>query len=129
MTSDNASSNDVQADALYALENSFDEANCVHCFNHTIQLSGKALIKPFNAGMGKVNSNIECDDVPSLEGFEEHEDDTDGDVDIFEDRNEDDDNSETLSEEDQVALMDDTSAVRDTVSKVCRLADSSLIFY
>jgi hypothetical protein len=122
MTADNASSNNVQAVALYNLENSFDRANHVRCFNHTIQLSGKALIKPFNAGMGKADSGPD-DDIPSPEDFE-HNDDIDqdadsGDPDLFEFGNEEDDGElEELSEEEQSRLSDDTSAVRETVSKV-----------
>ncbi|HEX4019504.1 MAG TPA: hypothetical protein VHX63_00025 [Acidobacteriaceae bacterium] len=123
VTADNASSNNVQVAALYELENSFDAANHVRCFNHTIQLSGKALIKPFNAGMGKADSGVNHDDEPSLESFD-HNDDIrhDADARLFEDGDEEDDGdgeSETLSEEELSALMDDTSAVRETVSKVC----------
>ena len=120
MTADNASSNNVQAAALYELENSFDEANHIRCFNHTIQLSGKALIKPFNAGMGKRDSgpNSGDNDNPNLEDFD-HNDDTGGDGDPFEDRVEDDNNNNNkLSEEEHSRLLDDTSAVRETVSKV-----------
>jgi hypothetical protein len=118
VTADNASSNNVQAAALYRLENSFDEANHVRCFNHTIQLSGKVLIKPFNAGMSKVESSFEnCpDDAPSLEEFD-HDDDTDaGDTGLFEDRveDEDEDEDESLSE----TVLENMSAVRETVSKV-----------
>jgi len=91
MTADNASSNNVQVAVLYGLENSFDEANHVWCFNHTIQLSGKALIKPFNAGMSKGASGIEnsTSDAPSLEEFN-YDDDTDDSVDasLFEDKDE-----------------------------------------
>jgi hypothetical protein len=32
-------------------ENSFEEANCVWCFNHILQLSAKALLRLFNIGM------------------------------------------------------------------------------
>lgn len=132
MTADNASSNNVQVAALYRLENSFDEANHVRCFNHTIQLSGKALIKPFNAGMSKAGSGSEntqnsTGDAPSLEEFN-YDDDTDDGVDasLFEDGDEGDgdgdgdgeNESETLSEEERASLLIDTSAVRETVSKV-----------
>jgi hypothetical protein len=124
VTADNASSNNVQIAALYGLENSFDEANHIRCFNHTIQLSGKVLIKPFNAGMGKAGSGFENspDDAPSLEEFD-HDDNTDDDEDagLFEGTNEEDDGEdedESLSEEEHSSLLDDTSAVRETVSKV-----------
>ena len=124
MTADNASSNNVQAAALYKLENSFDKSNHVRCFNHTIQLSGKALIAPFNAGMSKADSSPEnghdnVDNMPSLEEFD-YSDDTDDDdskLNLFEDQVEEDD-AENLSEEEHSSLLDDTSAVRETVSKV-----------
>jgi hypothetical protein len=120
MTADNASSNNVQAATLYELENSFDAANHIRCFNHTIQLSGKALIKPFNVGMGKADSSVENgdDDMPNLEDFDDN-DDTNDDTesgDIFEDRDEDD--NDELSEEERSCILDDTSEVRETVSKV-----------
>lgn len=124
MTCDNASSNGVQVAALYGLENSFDETNHVRCFNHSIQLSGKALIKPFNAGMGKAASDVEdcTDDVPSLEEFDYDDDDVDGDDDAgpLEDTNEDDVDGESdiLSEEEHMSMLADTSAVRETVTKV-----------
>ena len=127
MTADNASSNNVQVAALYGLKNSFNEANHVQCFNHTIQLSGKALIKPFNAGMSKGGSGIEnsTGDVPSLEEFN-YDDDTDDGVDasLFEDGDEGDGDgdgdskSETLSKEERASLLIDTLAVHEMVSKV-----------
>ena len=33
------------------MENAFKDVNCACCFNHTLQLSAKALLSPFNAGM------------------------------------------------------------------------------
>jgi hypothetical protein len=119
VTADNASSNAVQVAALYGLENSFDEANRVRCFNHTIQLAGKVLIKPFNAGMGKAEDPEDStNDAPSLEVFNE-DDDThdDGDTGLPEDDVEDDD-EEMLSEEEHTSIMADTLEVRETVSKV-----------
>jgi hypothetical protein len=120
VTADNASSNAVQVAALYGLENSFDEANRVRCFNHTIQLAGKALIKPFNAGMGKVEDSDNCtSDVPCVEEFNEDDDiDDDGDNSLPDDRDVEDDNDEILSEEEHSSLMADTLDVRETVSKV-----------
>ena len=41
---DNATANDKQTTKLGALDNSFNEANRVRCFNHTLQLSAKALL-------------------------------------------------------------------------------------
>jgi hypothetical protein len=123
VTANNASSNNVQVATLYKLENSFNKANHIRCFNHTIQLSGKALIKPFNAGMGKVDSDLENgdDNVPSLEEFN-HSNDTHDNANsgVLKEEEEDDNNNklEKLSEEDQSRLLDDTSADREMVSKV-----------
>ena len=40
---DNTTANDKQTTKFSTLDNSFDEANQVWCFNHTLQLSAKAL--------------------------------------------------------------------------------------
>jgi hypothetical protein len=44
---DNASSNDKQTARLHQLPNTFESVNCIQCFNHTMQLSVKALLRPF----------------------------------------------------------------------------------
>ena len=49
------------------MTNSFEEVNCACCFNHTLQLSAKTLLKPFNVGMSSTNPASE-------EDLEEHED-------------------------------------------------------
>jgi hypothetical protein len=46
-TGDNVTSNDTQTAELEKKRNSFDTSNHVRCFNHTIQLSAKSLLKPF----------------------------------------------------------------------------------
>src|SRR5258705_11663448 len=48
---DNATPNDVQTIKLDQLDNSFKEENRVRCFNHTLQLSAKSLLKPFNLAL------------------------------------------------------------------------------
>ncbi len=120
MTADNASSNAIQVTALYGLENSFDKANRVRCFNHTIQLAGKVLIKPFNVGMGKAeDSENSTSDSPSLEMLNQDDDiDDDGDTGLPDDRDVEDDDKEILSEEEHSSIMADTLEVRETVSKV-----------
>jgi hypothetical protein len=124
VTADNASSNNVQVATLFGLENFFDVANHVRCFNHSIQLSCKALIKPFNAGMGQAECDIENspNDAPSLEEFETDNDDTDNsDTGLFEDADEGDiseDEDKSLREKEHSSLLDNTSAVCETVSKV-----------
>ena len=53
VNADNATTNDRQTTKLAALNNSFEEANCVWCFNHTLQLSTKALLVPFNTAISQ----------------------------------------------------------------------------
>lgn len=48
---DNASSNDKQTCKLATLDNSFEAFNRVRCFNHTLQLAAKALLRPLNPGI------------------------------------------------------------------------------
>jgi len=123
MTTDNASSNKVQAAALCELDNSFKDTNHIWCFNHTIQLSSKVLIKLFNVGMGKADTSLKNagDNIPSLEEFD-HTDNTDDNADsgdISEDGDEEDNGDfEKLSKEEHSCLLDDMSAIHETVSKV-----------
>ncbi|KAG1741576.1 uncharacterized protein EDB91DRAFT_335401 [Suillus paluster] len=49
VNADNATANDSQTTKLASLDNSFESVNCVRCFNHTLQLAAKALLKPFNS--------------------------------------------------------------------------------
>ena len=51
INADNATSNDMQTTKLDQLDNTFDKENWVRCFNHTLQLSAKALLKPYNVGL------------------------------------------------------------------------------
>ncbi|KAJ7286783.1 hypothetical protein C8J57DRAFT_1033674, partial [Mycena rebaudengoi] len=46
-TGDNASSNDTQTKTLGRINEAFDPSFRTRCFNHTLQLSAKALMKPF----------------------------------------------------------------------------------
>jgi hypothetical protein len=128
---DNATSNDTQTTKLAALDNSFEEVNRVRCFNHTLQLSAKELIKPFNAGMGGARTVVDDGDMPVLEdpdGVEdEDDDDTDegGDGDDVQEMDPDADDADdgideldTMGEAEQEELMRDTAAVHEAVTKV-----------
>ena len=107
----------------------------MRCFNHTIQLASKVLIKPFNAGMGKAeDSENSTSDAPSLEMLNQDDDiDDDGDTGLPDDRDVEDDDKEILSEEEHSSIMADTLEVCETVSKVrlhCFLFDlTSLTFF
>jgi hypothetical protein len=77
--SDNASSNDAQTTQLQKKNNSFNVLNHVRCFNHTIQLSCKALLKPFTSYIS--SSDADNDNMQDLEGIEEDKDDENEDED------------------------------------------------
>ena len=51
LNADSATSNDTQTTKLDQLDNLFHKENQVRCFNHTLQLSAKALLTPFNAAL------------------------------------------------------------------------------
>ena len=76
--------------------------------------------------MGKAEGPVDHEEVPGIEVDSDEKADDNGDdndddgADIFEDHDGDDGDGdgETLSEDELSSLMDDTLAVRDTVSKV-----------
>lgn len=101
--------------------------NRVRCFNHTIQLAVKALLRPFSAGL---TASSDDDDLPELEdindAFEEDTDDEDEDEaddvdDSFEpncDIEDGIDELEELGEQQRECLIADTAVIRTTLSKV-----------
>jgi hypothetical protein len=140
---DNTSPNDKQTDTMAMLPNSFEKENRVHCFNHMLQLSAKALISPFNAGMKNVpgdelmDAHTGCtpdaNDVDNVDGkvsdLEDEDNEGDDDADAGTDADEmdeatDDDINELdqLDEEERNQILEDTNVVRATVSKLCNLS-------
>lgn len=128
------------------MKNAFEEVNCARCFNHTLQLSAKTLLKPFNAGMSLAQMTVDEEETPGFndevptptlldDDAGDDEDDNDNDNEGFheedlgndeepgnEDGNEDDDGIdelEDLDEEERKKILADTAVVRQTVSKVC----------
>ena len=104
----------------------------MHCFNHTLKLSAKTLLCPFNAGLGKttkVGDNGDVDDLLDQE-------DEDKDVKDEDAKDEDDDEGlpdvpdiddgidelDVLDVEAHEGIIADTAAVHETVSKLCSLA-------
>ena len=87
---DNATSNDMQITKLHQLDNTLKEENWVWCFNHTLQLSAKALLKPFNIGLSR---KVTDDD-------DEFTQDDDSDLVMFENDNKDEGDEEQASCED-----------------------------
>jgi len=65
INADNATSNDTQTTKLDELDNSFDQENHVWCFNHTLQLSAKSLLKPFNTALSGTTTDNDNDNVAS----------------------------------------------------------------
>jgi hypothetical protein len=119
---DNTSSNDTQVAELQKKNNSFNASNHVRCFNHTIQLSCKALLKPFTFCI--TSSTTDDDNMLGLEAIEddnENESEDEGeelacntDDDMDDDINE----LDALSEEEQAAFAEVTMAVKEAVTKV-----------
>ena len=136
LNADNAASNDTQTTALAEMENSFEEVNRARCFNHTLQLSAKTLLKPFNTGMSSAQLPVEEEGTLSLDdkGLTLLDDNsTDGDDNddkgISEDDLSDDNESEgkdddgideleVLDKNEREKILADTAVVRQTVSKV-----------
>jgi len=129
VNADNATSNDKQTTKLDALNNSFEEANRVRCFNHTLQLSAKSLLAPFNKAIsGKATDDEvpeeDSDDesLPEVEQDNDHGDDDDDDEEDEEEGNDDEDDGvdelQELSQNERVRIMESTAVVRTTVTKV-----------
>jgi hypothetical protein len=145
MNANNATSNDTQGESLADMPNSFSLENRVRCFNHTLQLSTKTLLRPFNVGLGKVtddgdNKDVDVDD----NGLGKDDDDDDDDVDIDVDVDGDDgglpdgldvddvddgvDELDALDADEREEIIADTAAIRETVSKVCNSFRQSVTF-
>ena len=97
--------------------------NHVWCCNHTIQLSAKALLKPFSASP-KDNNESNNDDEDLEEGPEIHYEDPEDDrsTDNNNNNNKQEEEEDPLDELDEEAceqLLEDTVAVRTTLNKVC----------
>jgi hypothetical protein len=136
---DNASPNDKQTETMDAQSNLFKKENCVRCFNHTVQLSGKALISPFNAGMGSVpddeltgamgsdaNSDNDAEDeTGDLEDDDDEDDEAGMDAEADEMGDDPDNNIDELKqldEDERSRILEDTSVVRVSVSKLRNLS-------
>ena len=124
VNANNATSNNKQTTKLDQLDHTFEKENQVQCFNHTLQLSAKALLKLFNTGLAGVaadgdNETHNSDNDPVM--FEEEEEgegdkEEQGDEEGIEDDNI--DELEKLSEDEQNQLPQETTGVCKTVTKV-----------
>lgn len=55
---DNATSNDTQTTELASHDNSFEEDHHIRCFNHTLNLGAKSILRPFLATVDKVKKRL-----------------------------------------------------------------------
>jgi hypothetical protein len=125
VNADNATANDKQTTKLDVLPNSFEKENRVRCFNHTLQLSAKSLLAPFNPAISqKATQDDEMpeeDDNDQLIPEDDDENDED-DPEVDDEENDDDDNGidelEELSENERAQVLENTAEVRETVTKV-----------
>ena len=124
-TGDNATSNDKQTAELEKKDNSFDLANHICCFNHTIQLSAKALVKPFTTCISSVTSDD--DEMPVLEEIDDEETDDDADAEVGgveeeemagDDMDDGVNELEELSEDERTKILEETAAFKETITKV-----------
>ena len=138
VNANNATSNDTQTDMLSSVNNSFEAENRICCFNHTLQLSAKTLLKPFNADI----SHKDDDDLSLADGddgeiadsenctnedkdsqlYEDDEDEgeepADVGADVEDDIEDNVDELDTLASPDCTELLADTTAVCTVVSKI-----------
>jgi hypothetical protein len=125
VNADNATANDKLTTKLNALDNLFNEANRVRCFNHTLQLSAKTLLASFNTAISRTATHN--DEMPEEDNNDElvpevDEDDEDDKEEVIEDKDDEDDGInelQELSENERAQVLEDTAVVRETVTKVC----------
>jgi hypothetical protein len=117
------------------MPNSFKLENCVRCFNHTLQLSAKTLLHPFYVGLGKTTEledgeNNDVDDLLDQDDDDDDDDDEDNDdvglpdVPNIDDVDDGIDELDALDVDEYNTIIADTAAIRETVSKLRRLAFS-----
>lgn len=113
------------------MPNSFDIVNRVRCFNHTTQLSAKALLRPFNGTEDEDDANGEEVDPGEAEAevtdlYDDNDDDDEEEVEDDGEADDDDDDDEDpfqdLDDDERLALLENTSTVRETLNKVCLFA-------
>ena len=116
-------SNNKQTSVLAGLPNAFEEPNWVWCFNHTLQLSAKALKPFYSARLLDTNDDINSDDgILVLQAADDKEEDNE---DENEDGMDDDEDKEKedpftiLDNDEREILIQNTEAVHTTLMKVC----------
>jgi hypothetical protein len=121
---------------LNDMDNAFDKVNRVRCFNHTLQISAKTLIRPFNAGLSPIKAedgdNIDFgndnDGVFEDEGLDDADDDMgDGEEEPNDYAEDDEDVLADLDADQRVELLESTATVRSVVSKVCPILSHTAV--
>jgi hypothetical protein len=120
---DNATLNDTQTTKLHNMGNAFHEENHVKCFNHMVQLLAKALLKPFCSCIMTATTDdepAELEMIPDLEVSEDEDEDEENEEEDDDGESIDDevDELEMMSQEDHANLLEETAAVKQTISKV-----------
>ena len=132
VNANNTTANDRQTTKLTTLDNSFEEVNHVLCFNHTLKLSTKALLAPFNTAISQAAAQgdemPEDDDdqlVPhdNIYGkFASDDDDNGGDKseEVVDEVDEDDgiDELDKMRGVEWEQVLENTAEVHETVTKV-----------
>ncbi|KIK90254.1 hypothetical protein PAXRUDRAFT_152020 [Paxillus rubicundulus Ve08.2h10] len=121
VNADNASANNTQTKMLAHLNNSFQSVNHARCYNHTLQLSAKALLKPFSTSTagsdpdseGKVTDDAELllildDDLDLGADSVSKVDDVDDSIDELQE----------LNNLDRQRILNEMVAVKTTIAKV-----------
>jgi hypothetical protein len=141
MNADNATSNDTQGEVLAGMPNTFVLEHRVRCFNHTLQLSAKTLLRPFNTGLSKAAEDADTADTKDVDdlldsdsdsnsedGVEGKDEDGDGeDLSALADAGDINDGIDELGALDAATcdeILTDTAAVCETVTKLRRLSFS-----
>lgn len=135
LNANNAISNDKQTTKLSKLDNSFKEEHWARCFNHTIQLSAKTLLKPFHMALSHRAKDddeiVEEEDgdllelVVNKEDSDEEEEEEEENQDNVEDNI---DELEELSNDEWVQILADTAAIHETVTKICNNEAENVCF-
>ena len=117
-------SNAKQTSVLAGLPNAFEEPNWVWCFNHTLQLSAKALKPFYSARLLDTNDDINSDGgILVLQAAddeeEENEDENEDGMDDNEDKEKEEDPFTILDNDEREILIQNTEAVYTTLMKVC----------
>ena len=116
--------------------NSFNSQNGVRCFNHTLQLSAKALLRPFSVKIDDDQDNEDDvdadepeaedpDDLSYLNANTDNDDEDNEALDIGGEEDEEEVDDDGIDELDDLgpytrsALLNETQEVRHALSKVC----------